>query len=256
MNGVTEKLALLRRSIARRSPDDHRRVPLGHGLADAALGGGLPLGALHEVYAGDPGDGAAAAGFASALAARASPVKAGWLFWIRQDFSAAEHGELHAAGLFDLGLDPARVLMLKVADVADALKAAGDALACRGLSAVVIETIGEPKVFDLTASRRLTLAAAQKGVTAIVLRLCATPEPSAAETRWVVRAGASPPHDNWGAPVFAATLARNRHGACGHWVMEWRCDERIFREPTHSGAVAAASFDRSHRTAEALRLAG
>jgi len=256
MNGTAEKLTVLRRSIARLSADEnHPRAPLGHGAADAALCGGLRLGALHEVYADASGDGAAAVGFAAALAARTVP-KTGWLFWIRQDFSALEYGELHAAGLLDLGLDPARVAMLKVADIDDALRAAGDALAVRGMGAVVIEAIGETKRLDLTASRRLTLAATEKGVTAILLRLNAEPDASAAETRWIVRAGISPPTEDRGAPVFDVELARNRHGLGGHWVMEWRCDDRMFGEPAHSGAVAAAAFNRPDRTQAQFARAG
>jgi protein ImuA len=257
MNETQEKLANLRRTMAQLIPErDHRLAPLGHAAVDAALGGGLRLAALHEVYARGPGDAAAATGFAAALTARVDQTHARWLLWIRQDFSALEHGELHAAGLAELGLDPARVLMLKVADVADALRATGDALACRGLSAVVIETIGETKLLDLTASRRMTLAASEKGVTPILLRTGAEPDASVAETRWIVRAGQSPPHDDWGAPVFDVELARNRHGMCGAWVMEWCGDERIFREreyertgaAAHSGAVAPAAFDRPDRT--------
>jgi protein ImuA len=234
-------------------PEKHARVSLGCASLDLALKGGLARGALHEIFA-HPGDETTTTGFAVALVQRLNTDK--HLLWIRQDFSALEHGELHAAGLAELGLDPARVLMLKVADVADALRATGDALACRGLSAVVIETIGESKLIDLTASRRMTLAASEKGVTPILLRLGAEPDASAAETRWIVHAGASPPHDDWGAPVFAVELARNRHGMRGEWVMEWRGDERIFREreygrtgaAAHSGAVAPASFDRPDRT--------
>jgi protein ImuA len=258
MNGASEKLSHLRRTMAQIMPErDHRLAPLGHAAADAALGGGLRLAMLHEVYARTHADSAAATGFAAGLTARVNETGARWLLWIRQDFSALEHGELHAAGLAELGLDPARVLMLKVADVADALRATGDALACRGLSAVVIETIGETKLLDLTASRRMTLAASERGVTPILLRLGAEPDASAAETRWIVHAGASPPFneqggDDWGAPVFAVELARNRHGMCGEWVMEWRGDERTFREyesgAAHSGAVAAAAFDRQDRT--------
>lgn len=249
MTDALEKLAVLRRFLPQRAADDRPRVPLGHGPADAAMGG-LALGALHEVYAGAPGDAAAATGFAAALATRAN-VRAGWLFWIRQDYSALEHGEIHAAGLCELGIDPSRVLMLKVADVTDALKAAGDVLACRGIGAVIVETISESKLLDLTASRRLTLAANEKCVTAIVLRQGANPQPSAAETRWIVHAGISPPIDEWGAPVFDVELARNRHGTVGQWAMEWRCDERSFREPewkAHRRAVPAPAFHRPDRT--------
>ena len=76
------------------------------------------------------------------------------------------------------------------ADAADALRAANDALSCAALGAVVIEIPGRPKILDLMASRRLTLACAQKTVTAFLLRFNAEPEASTAETRWLVRAAA------------------------------------------------------------------
>ena len=119
--------------------------------------------------------------------------------------------------------------------------------AARSLGAVIAEIPAEPKILDLVASRRLAFAAAQKNVTAILVRLAAEPDASAAETRWIVRAARSSNNDEWGAPVFAAELTRNRHGRTGNWVMEWNSDDGIFREPdqaAHSGAVAAASADR------------
>lgn len=256
MARTAETLARLRQTIARAGPgDDRPKVPLGFPLADAALMGGLRRGALHEVYAKEPGDGATASGFVTSLTARIATCTKGWLFWIRQDYAALEHGELNGAGLAELGIDPARVLMLKVADVADALKASGDALACRGIASVVIETIGPSKLLDLTASRRLSLAAAEKGVTAILLRHGVSPEPSAAETRWLVHSSASPPHDDWGAPVFDATLARNRHGMCGQWTMEWCGDDRVFRAPANPFAVAPAAADGSDRAPPSWRHA-
>ncbi|HEY7977773.1 MAG TPA: hypothetical protein VID67_06240, partial [Rhizomicrobium sp.] len=106
------------------------------------------------------------------------------------------------------------------------------------------------KILDMVASRRLTLAAAQKNVTAFLLRFAAKPEASTAETRWLVRtAASSTENENWGQPVFETDLVRNRHGRPGHWVMEWNCDEGLFREPTfgiaaHHRAVVSASGDR------------
>src|SRR5579862_7695822 len=91
----------------------HPRIPLGHRSADACLKGGLLTGALHEVFAAEAGCEAAASGFAATLAMRAGEKKT--LLWIRQDFTALEFGELSASGLLELGLDPARVLLLRVA---------------------------------------------------------------------------------------------------------------------------------------------
>ena len=237
--------ALVEKPALERSRDEIF-VPLGHRLADAALRGGIRRGALHEVFAARAGEEASASGFALALAARVL-AKGKWLLWVRQDFSALESGEVHGAGLMEFGIDPSRVLMLRAPDATASLRAGAEGLDCRGLGAVIVEPWGEPKVFDLTASRRLTLAAQQHGVTAIVLRFGAEPDPSAAETRWLVKAAPSPPDDeDWGRPLFDAALVRNRHGQAGRWIMEWDCDNGIFQ--THSGALAAAFADRSAET--------
>ena len=248
MNSILQKLEGARQLLTPISGENRRPapVPLGHGAADTVLRGGLLRGALHEVFAGDTS--ASAAGFAAGLARRVGGAKR--LLWIRQDYAAIEHGEICAGGFAELGLDPVSMLMLRAADATDALRAAGDALSCAALGAVIVETVGNPKVLDLVASRRLVLGAQNRNVTAILLRLGATPEPSAAETRWLIRATPSLEIDDWGRPRFDAALTRNRHGETGRWVMEWSCDDGIFRKPeddqaAHPGAVAAAPADRS-----------
>jgi protein ImuA len=227
-------------------------VPLGHAPADACLGGGLRQGALHEVFAA--GDEAAASGFALALARRVlGPHR--WLVWVRQDFSALEAGEIHAAGLLELGIDPARTLCVHAPDAKSVLRAGAEALACKGVGAAILEPWGEANAFDLVASRRLTLGAQQQHVTAIVLRFAADPSPSAAETRWCVRAASSGDED-WGKPRFEAELTRNRHGNTGRWTMEWDANDGIFRTADR-GALAAAPADRPGEAAlEGLRQAG
>lgn len=232
--------------------DKHSRIPLGHASADVCLQGGLLCGALHEVFAAETGCEAAASGFAATLAMRTAPGKR--LLWIRQDFSALEYGEISATGFLELGFDPSRILLLRVHDVASALRAAGDALSCAALGAVVIEVQRESKLLDLVTSRRLTLAANRKGVSAFLLRFAAEPDTSAAETRWLIRPSRSNgKKDDWGFPAFDAALARNRHGATGHWVMEWNCDEHVFCElgEAHRGAVVSVSADGPARTAHA-----
>jgi protein ImuA len=185
-------------------------------------------------------------------AASLSSVKKNWrgkrLLWIRQDFSALEFGELAATGLLEFGLDPGQVLLLQVGDATSALRAGGDALSCAALGAVVIEIPGDPKVLDLVASRRLTLACAQSSVTAVLLRLSAKPEASTAETRWLVRGAKSSAEEDWGNPAFEAHLLRNRSGQTGRWFMEWNCDDGLFR-PARPGVVVSAPADRQDKAA-------
>jgi protein ImuA len=215
---------------------------MGISWVDVCLRGGLRRGALHEIYAASPGDEAAATGFAAGLAQRLAGKRP--LLWIRQDFSALEYGELCATGFLELGLDPGRIVLLRVSDANEALRAASDALTCAGLGVVIIELRGAAKALDLVASRRLTLGAAQKSVPAILLRFSAKPDASTAETRWRIAASTSAKEqEHWGQARFAAQLLRNRHGRLGHWEMEWSNDDGFFREPApdHRAVVSASS---------------
>jgi protein ImuA len=243
-------LATLRGSIARIESDAEvsasGRAALGHAAADAVLRGGLVLGAVHEVFA-EGRQSAAATGFVAGLARRLGGRRP--LLWVRQDFAEIESGALSMGGLNELGLDPRLVVSVRAPDVEAALRTAADALACDALGAVVMEIWGEARQFDLVASRKLTLAARMSGVTALLLRAAAVPQPSTAETRWIVRAAHSPPDtlwQPWGAPVLETRLVRNRHGPTGQWIMEWKCDECLFREATPPQPVAAKAADRPH----------
>jgi protein ImuA len=226
------------------------RVALGHAEADAMLQGGLALGAVHEVFAEAGRQSAAATGFVAGLAGRVTARRP--LVWVRQDFTEIESGALSMSGLAELGLDPRLVVTVRAADVDTALRTAADAFACDALGCVVLEVWGEARQLDLVASRKLTLAAQASGVTGLVLRVAAEPQPSTAETRWIVRAAHSPPApvwSAWGAPVFDAQLVRNRHGPVGRWIMEWKCDECLFSQPAaYPQPVAATPAHRPHQT--------
>ncbi|MGJ5177354.1 ImuA family protein [Bradyrhizobium oligotrophicum] len=248
-----DTLARLRGRIARLEAADGahdlRRVALGHAEADAVLQGGLATGALHEVFAEAGRQAAAATGFVCGLAARVAARKP--LIWIRQDFAEREAGALSMSGLAELGLDPCRLVVVRAPDLDHALRTAADALACDALGGVMLEVWGETQKLDLVASRKLTLAAQESGVTALLLRVAATPEPSTAETRWMVRTAPSSevaPWMAWGAPRLDAELIRNRHGQTGRWIMEWMPDACRFSEPAADPQpVAAAPAHRSHQ---------
>ncbi len=237
------------------------RVALGHADADATLQGGLALGAMHEVFAEAGRQSAAATGFVAGLAGRAAARRP--MVWVRQDFAEIESGALSMSGLAEFGLDPRVLVTVRAADVDTALKTAADALACDALGVVVLEVWGEARQLDLVTSRKLTLAAQASGVTGLLLRVAAEPSPSTAETRWIVRAAHSPPAapslpaapwSAWGAPVFDAQLVRNRHGPVGRWIMEWKCDERLFEKPAaYPQPVAAAPAHRPYQTPALVR---
>ena len=230
------------------------RVALGHAEADAVLQGGLALGAMHEVFTEAGRQGAAATGFVAGLAGRVSARRP--LVWVRQDFVELESGALSISGLAELGLDPRLLVTVRAADIDSALRTAADALACDALGAVVLEVWGEARQLDLVASRKLTLAAQASGATCLLLRMAAEPQPSTAETRWIVRAAHSPPSAPsvaWGTPLFDAQLVRNRHGPVGRWIMEWKCDECLFAKPAADPQPVAATP--AHRPHQAPALA-
>lgn len=252
-------LASLRGRIERiEAPCDahaQNRIALGHAGADATLRGGLAAASVHEVFA-EGHQSAAATGFIAGLAGRVTARRP--LVWVRQDFSEIESGALSMSGLAELGLDPCALVTVRAADVDAALRTTADGLACDALGAVVLEVWGEVRQLDLVASRKLTLAAQASGVTALLLRLAAAPQPSTAETRWIVRAAHSPPAapwHAWGAPVFDAELVRNRHGPVGRWIMEWKCDECLFSEPAaYPQPVSATPAHRPHQAAVVTTL--
>ena len=261
MSARMSTLASLRGDIARVETHDGAaqrsgRVALGHAEADAALQGGLARGAMHEMFAEAGRQSAVATGFVAGLAGRVAARRP--LLWVRQDFAEREAGALSMAGFAELGLNPRLLVSVRAADAESALRTAADALACDALGAVVLELWGETRQFDLVASRKLTLAAQASGVTALMLRIAATPSPSTAETRWMLRAAHSPPTaprqaswqaslQAWGAPVVDAELIRNRHGPLGRWIMEWNCDECLFAKPAaDSQSLAAAPAHRPH----------
>ncbi|QDZ07077.1 hypothetical protein FPZ24_05920 [Sphingomonas panacisoli] len=242
-------LSKLRRRLARiegvRPRDDGARVATGCAAVDDWLGGGLARGRLHEVMALAREDAGSVAGFAAMLGLRAGEGRP--LLWLRTDAAERQCGTLYASGLGELGLDADAVLVALVEDDAALLKAANDAARCAGVGALLVECWGDPRPLDLTATRRLMLAAETSGVTVLLLRMAATESPSVADTRWAVRASPSVPLADGtptgapGHPVFEIELLRRRAGSAGvTWRVEWNRDRSIFQEPAAtpvSGAV-------------------
>lgn len=218
-----------------------RRV-LGIASLDAALGGGLARGRVHEVYAAEGDDAASAAGFSVGMAMTAIDRPDLPVLWLRMQRAARLGGVVQASGWAELGGAPGHGLVGMVPDALGLLRAAVDALRCPGLGAVIVESWGAMRELDLTASRRLALAAEKSGVPLLLLRIEAEPVPSAAQTRWQVAAAPSQalPGNAPGNPVFNVTLLRQRSGPCGlSWRLEWDRDRCLFSEAALSGAVAS-----------------
>lgn len=205
--------------------------------------GGLARGQLHEVYAAAEEDAAAAAGFTTALALAAAATP---LVWLRPGRPLAQAaGHLHATGLAELGLAPDALLLVVAADVPTLLRAAADIARCTGVGMLVIESWGAMPALDLTATRRLVLAAEGSGVTVVSLRCRAEPVASAAATRWRVAAEPSTALEANapGAPAFAVECLRRRGGPVGtRWRVEWNRETRCFEFPVEPGATSRAGY--------------
>ncbi|WP_415641475.1 ImuA family protein [Sphingomonas antarctica] len=198
--------------------------------------------ALHE-FAADDDQTASASAFA--LLANPTPKP---ILWVRDDRAQRQCGRVYGPGLVDLGIDPTQLILVTTPDAKSMLKASVDGLRCGSLGLVLIELWGRSPALDLTATRRLTLAAERSGVKALLVRANAVPEPSAAWTRW--RIGSAPsapfPADAPGHACFQIELLRDRAGRPGFATqLEWNRDDRQFRDPYLSGAVAALPVDRA-----------
>lgn len=216
------------------------RISFGLDRLDAALDGGLARGAVHEILPATPGDAVSAAAFALMIALRAAETQ-GMILWITTDAQMRGYGVPYGPGLADLGLAPDRVLLVTVPDEQACLKAAGDAAACAGLSAAMID-LGETRRLDLTASRKLALASERSGVTALVLRHSHGVIASAAATRWQIAAAPAQPWPGQapGRTSLAVALVRHRGGRQPfEMVVEWNNDDRCFCDPTVLRGVSA-----------------
>lgn len=225
---------------------------------DAMLGGGFALGRVHEFYAAEADDRAAAAGLVALLGqmlASGAEASSRPLLWLRSERAVRASGIMQGAGWAALAGGgeasaplPAPVsapLFVLAADAAMLLRAGHDAVRCAALGAVVIEDHGRMAELDLTASRRLALAAEKSGVPLLLLRVEAEPVPSAAETRWQVAAAPSRalPAKAPGWPVFDLQLLRQKSGPSGQsWRVEWDHDRFMFREAAEHRADAAAGI--------------
>jgi protein ImuA len=214
-------------------------VPLGEARLDQALAGGLRADGLHEFHAAETVDAPAAIAFALLVARLRHELDSRPLIWARQDDAL---GRPYGPGLVELGIDPESVTLLLLPDGKALLRAGLDCARDGAAAAVLLELHGKQPLLDLTATRRLALAGAQSETMVLIARSAAQPAaasvPSAAHTRWQVRAAPSQPLPALsealrapGHPTFALTLLRQRGGCEGLAVtLEWNRDTVSFRQ--------------------------
>lgn len=243
---VSQPLARLRSQIAAIAPPArHGVLALDGGCVDAALGGGLALGALHEAQgAGIEAETCAIpAAFLAKILARMPTAKP--VFWI------SPVADLYAPGLIGLGFDPARLIQLRSASDDEALAAMETLLRSKAAACVVTEA---GKIGPL-AGRRLQMACLGSGCTGFILRRWphgkrAAEPVAAAVTRW--RLGPSPSAKDGhapGRPRWHVELLHTRAGPPGEWILE----QEDRHDAPHPFRLAA---EMAHPPLAARRLAG
>ncbi len=178
-------------------------------LDDALPGGGLAAGCLHEIAAAP--DDAAAYGLVAWLLGRLMG-KGGVALWCRPQRLRREMP--YGPGLVRFGLITERLLFARTRSPVDTLWTMEEALRSGRFAAV----LGEGAA-DLTATRRLQLAAEAGGTTALLLSVPSRRAAlSAATTRWRV---ASLPVARPGLSRWQIELERCRGGGHGAWALTW-----------------------------------
>jgi protein ImuA len=225
IEALRRHIARLEGSQPRLDARRRRERPWTVGLApvDSHLGAhGLARSRLHDISPEAYGDMPAAMGFALALALRrlADAGERRPLLWCRLAFAEREYGRLYGHGLEALGLPRDRFITVTLRKPAGLLWTMEEALKSGALAVV----LGDALDADLTATRRLSLAA-QAGKTAGLVVFKTAPAATASHTRWRIAAAASrpPPYDPRapGPPAWSVELTRARSGRPGAWTLEW-----------------------------------
>ncbi len=215
---------------------------------------GLATGAVHELLDGDAPtsnstskiggalNGAVTA-FAAALAGKAQQARARPVVWIAPRTGPRE--SLYAPGLAGFGLDPSDLIAVRIPPsgggdfAATALWAMEEALRAPTVGLVCAEI----EDMDLTASRRLQLAAETGGGLGLLLRrdMGALP-PTASVSRWRIAALPGGPAEYANLPGvtrWRAELLRARGGRPKTWQLEWSDDGQD--KPQTAGGFALVS---------------
>lgn len=153
------RLARLAEEVRRLSARGARGERCATGLAalDAALGGGLALGALHELVAEQ--EGSPAHSLALSVAARLAGRNR-WIVYLdtSQDF--------YPPGAVQLGVPLGRLLVVRTPSTREALFICEQTLRCRAVAATVLPL----RSVDAYTSRRLQLAAEAGGSLGLLIR--------------------------------------------------------------------------------------
>ena len=189
----------------------HQQIDLGtinHSFPNSQF----PIGVNHEFICSNPESLTASSCFIAGILSSLMQ-KAGAVVWI------SSSQIIFPPTLVSFGIDPSQLIFIHLKK--DLLWTIEEALKCEGLVAVV----GEIASIDLTASRRLQLAAEQSRVTGFLLRNSPGQVFTTAFTcRWQIQPLQSKTSDGLpgiGFPRWQVELLKVRNGKPGSWQLEW-----------------------------------
>ncbi|HCP00518.1 MAG TPA: hypothetical protein DIT35_03415, partial [Rhodospirillaceae bacterium] len=192
-------------------------------------------------------------GFTAAVVGRAQKLRARPVVWIAPRTGPCE--SLYAPGLVGFGLDPVDLIAVRIPPGRDfavtALWAMDEALRVPNIGLVCAEI----EVIDLTASRRLQLAAETSGGLGLLLRSDTgiVLPPTACASRWRIAALPGGPTIIEGIEYpklpgvirWRTELLRARGGQSQNWQLEWRNDGQDKSQTAGSFALVPPLRDRS-----------
>lgn len=220
----------------------------------------FPAGCPHEVWARTPDTMTTATAFAllGSVANDDAPI-----FWITSSKLCSEHGLPYGPGLMGLGIDPARIILVRTRTRMEALWAIEESLKVNSLAAV----IGEVEDIDLTESRRLSLVTREHMTRCVVILRSERAPSSASFSRHQIspvqsRAPGFAPYAP-GQPNVEVALVKHRGGQRPNVTrMEWSdapdrfpvaaslADRTSYEEPTpHAGSGLTPDFTAPRRQA-------
>lgn len=208
-----KKDILLLQGFKRLATDDTIQIRLGP-IDSAFPNGCFPLSAVHEFINEEIECTAATSGFIGHVVSSLM-INGGACVWITSS------GTVFPPALKSFGVEPDKIIFIKVQRMKDLLWVMEEALKCEGLAAVV----GEIKEISFTESRRLQLAVEKSKSTGFIIRN----HPrniylNACVSRWKISPLPSGTENNLpgvGFPRWHIELLKIRNGRPGAWQMEW-----------------------------------
>ncbi|MFD0986404.1 ImuA family protein [Methyloligella solikamskensis] len=187
---------------------------------------------LHELKPDRYGDTPAALGFAlGVLRCQVRDVEDDApLLWCLTESQLKEWGAPYAPGLLGFGLDPARLLIVRVRNATDAAWTLEEGLKSGALAGL----LGQAEIDKPVMARRLGLAAKQGGLPCLLLSDHRQASLPGSLTRWRIAPSLSGPEpfdkQSPGPPRWRLTLERaNREPPGRSWILEWNRHAYDFR---------------------------